>query len=224
MIAPHVKDFADVGMSRSIFTARNPTTGTGIASADSSTARSATVGVMNVFNDTADGVGGHVIIPIRLWLRQTAANTTASDLFMAFYIDGKQRWASGGSAITETPCITSGEADFANPASNATIHFGDLVLSAATTSPGEKKIFEREVRTAVGAADETYDFWFGDAPSLYVPASGATDTHEYSGLNLVPPVWLRPQSSLVFQQWGASQAADPAFEFEFWYLETPNAN
>ena len=223
MMAPHMKDFADQGLSRSLFYATNPTSGTGIASEDASTARSATAGLMNVFNDTADGVGGNVIIPIRLWLRETAINTTASNLSFAIYVDGKQRWSSGGTAITEVPTITSGEADFTEPTSNAMIHFGELVLSAATTSPGENKLWDREVSTTIGAADDTYDIWFGDGPSLF-PAAVAATGHYEDNIFIRPACWIRPQSSLIFQSWGASQAADPAFEFEFWYLETPNAN
>lgn len=211
-------NFADVALSRSYFRAQNPTAGTGIASLDAATSVSTTSGILSVYN-AATAAQGNVIQPVRLRLRATAVNTTASDGRIAIYTDTIDRYTSGGTAITETACINSGEGSaFVAPTSKATIRFGALTTPAATA---EVKIVDRLVISTILAAGDVIDCFFGGAAEMF----GDTGTgHPDTIAHLFPPVWIRPLSSMVVWWYGTAQAADPAFEFEFDYLETPNQN
>ncbi len=214
MMAPAVKQFSTSGLNRSFFVARNPTTGTGIASLDAATARSATANLMTLFNSGGDGTDTNLIIPIRLWLRATSVNTTASDLKMNIYTDGIDRYTSGGTTITPVSTLQSGEADWVAPATKATINFGLLVTAAESS---EVKIYDREVLTTVLAADDTFDIWFSDGVRSNQEVV-VTGHHETTTI-IVPPVYLRPQSTMIFDTYGTAQAADPAWEFELWYID-----
>ena len=212
-------EFSSGALRRSFWRASNPTTGTGIASLDAATARSATANLMTVYNsDTTDQRAR--IIPVRLWLRATAVNTTASDLHAAIYIDKINRWSSGGTAITPTYTGISGHEDWTAPTTKATIKFGVLVTPAESA---EVKVYDREITTTILKADDEFDFWFGDAPGLIAPTVAATGYYEKSVI-AVPPVWLDPGATMIFDTYGTAQAADPAWEFEFWYVEHPNNN
>lgn len=206
-------------LSRSFFVASNPTAGTGIATADAATARSATANAMTVFNSDTTGKTAR-IIPVRLWIRATAINTSAADLKAVIYLDDIDRYTSGGTTLSSVACIDSGLAGFAEPTSKATINFGVLVTAAASD---ENKIYEREITTTILKADDEFDFWFGDAPSILAPTAKATGYYEKSVI-LVPPMWIDPGATMVFDTYGTSQAADPAWEVEFWYIENPNNN
>ncbi len=211
--------FPEEALRRSFFSARNPTPGTGIAGLDASTARSATAGsLLSVFNAAEVDNSSNSIVPVRLFLRATSVNTSASDLFFAIYTDVINRWSSGGTAITEVPHYAEATTGWGVPTSDATIYFGNLVTAAASS---EKKIWTQEMSTTIGAVDDTFDLWFGDGPSL--PVSVTTPTGYFETVSaIVPPVWLGPGASMLFQTWGASQAADNDFEFEFWYLNKPH--
>ncbi len=219
-MAASAQQFPAEALKRSFFTARNPTPGTGIASDDTSTARSATAALMTVFNSAEVGGEANVIIPVRLWLRATTVNTSGAELYLAIYTDVINRRSSGGSAITEVAHEASAENGWVAPTSKATIHFGDITAPAASS---EVKIWTREVLTTIGAADDTYDLWFGDAPANFAPVAAATGHHEVS-VHVVPPVWIGPGATMLVQNWASSQSADNDFEFEFWYVEQPHQN
>ncbi|KKM88304.1 hypothetical protein LCGC14_1260130, partial [marine sediment metagenome] len=178
------------------------------------TARSATLNLMTVFNSGADGGNSNMIIPVRLWLRCTATNTSASQLNLVIYTDGINRYTSGGSTLTGTPIIQSGETGYVAPTSKATIKFGELVTTAASS---EVRVYDREIRTTILAVDDTFDIWFGDGvrSTGEVVVTGHFETQTV----IVPPVYLRPQATMIIDTYGASQAADPAWEVEFWYLD-----
>ena len=219
MMAPAVKQFSTSGLSRSFFVARNPTTGTGIASLDGAVARSATANLMTVFNSGVDLTDENVIIPVRLWLRATAINTSATDLKLAIYTDGIDRYDSGGTTITPVSGVQSGQAAFVAPTTKATIQFGVLVTTAESS---EVRVFDREVLTTILAVDDTFDIWFGDGMRSNQEVV-VTGHHETTTI-IVPPVYLGPQSTMIVDTYGTLQAADPKWEFEFWYIDhSPNA-
>ena len=219
MEASAPKSFTGEALSRSSFVATNPTPGTGIASLAGSTSRSATVAMMNIFNGAnTDGTESYVIRPV--WLKLTAgtANSSATDATLDFYMDSANRWASGGSAITEVALIDSAEPDFEDPTSKAIIHFGLLTLAAATD---ETLVASKRIATAVMALDDVFEvYWAGGG------GGGGRDGTVMRGPGSfeVPPIWIRPGANLSIHQYGTAQAADPEFEFEFFYIESPNAN
>ncbi len=219
MIAPNVKTFADEALSRSSFVATNPTPGTGIASLDASTSRSATAALMNVYNAAAtDGTQPYVIIPVWLKLTASAVNTSATDFTLDFYLDSANRYSSGGSAITEVALIDSAVADFTDPTSKATIYFGALTLAAETD---ETLVASKRIATAIMAVDDVFEIYWGGGPG-----SGGRDGTMLRGPGTceVPPMCIGPVANMSIHGYGTSQTADPGFEFEFFYIEKPNAN
>jgi len=217
MIAPGMKhDFADQALERAFFVATNPTPGTGIASLAAATAFSATAGLMNIFN-SATLQQGNVIRPVLLRLMCTTANTSAANYRLAMYLDSANRWSSGGSAITEVPVVDEGASgtSFVEPTSKATIYFGLLVLAAATDA---NLITHVNVAEDVMVANDVINIWFGCGPSGGL--GGAMEQVDV----VVPPVWIKPGANLSIHEFAASQSDDPEFEFEFWYIETPNQN
>ena len=219
MIASNPKGFTDEALSRSTFVATNPTPGTGIAMQDDSVARSAVLAMMNVFN-SADSLLNefYVIIPVWLKLQASAANTTADDGSLDIYLDQVDRYTSGGTTITPQALIQSAEADFVDPTTKATINFGELVTAGATD---ENLVAHVNVATAVLTVDDLIELYWGDAPG-----SGGRDGTLVRGPGSfsVPPMWIRAGANMSLHWYGANQAADPGFEFEFFYVEKPNAN
>lgn len=219
MMANNPKGFTGEALSRSAFIANNPTPGTGIASADAATAFTATVGLMNVFNGAeTNGTEAYVIMPVWLKLFGGAVNTTASEANMTFILDEANRYSSGGTAITEQALIQSAEDSWTDPTSKATIHFGELTLAAATDA---NQVGHIKISKVILVADDHIDiYWGGGAPG------GARDGTMLRGPGPfeVPPVWIRPGANLSCHWWATAQAADPAFEFEFFYIEKPNTN
>jgi len=210
-------DFTDSALSRSYFRAKNPTAGTGIASLDAAITRTTAAACLMTVYNAATAAQGNVIQPVRLRLRATAVNTTASDGRIAIYVDTGNRYSSGGSAITPTSVIHSGESSYVLPTSKATIHFGQITV---TTQTSEIEIMDRLVSSTILAAGDVHDVWFGGGDLVSEAATGHPDTVA----NVCASCWVRPLSSLVVTWYGTAQAADPAFEFEFDYLETPNQN
>lgn len=213
-LAPHIKSFADRALSRSVFVATNPTTGTGIASTAAATSRSPTVGLLNVFNGADTATGTNIIIPVYLRLMATTANSNATNFRLAFYTDSANRYSSGGSAITEVECVDSGQSDYTAPTSDATIHFGVLTLAAATD---EQLIAHPMVAKTILAASDVIEVYFGIGPS--VETSTASEAHLERTQVVIPPVWLLPGANLSVHEFGASQTVDAEFEFEFCYID-----
>ncbi len=219
MEAGNPKGFTGEALSRSSFRAGNPTPGTGIVSQNDAVANTATIGLMNVFNSALiDGTEPYVIRPVWLKLFGGVINTTASEANMTLYLDEINRYTSGGTAITEQALIHTGESGYTLPVSKATIHFGELLLTAVSDANlvGHIKMSKIEL-----VADDHFDIYFaGGAPG------GSRDGTMLRGPGPfeVPPVWIRPGANLSFHWWATAQAADPAFEFEFFYTESPNAN
>lgn len=219
MMASNPKGFTDVALSRSTFVATNPTPGTGIISTANATARSATVGLMNIFNGAnTDGTEPYVVVPVWLKLMATQANTSATDFTVDFYMDSIDRYSTGGTTITEVALIDSGEPDFTDPTSKASIHFGILTLNAASD---EALVSSKRLATAIMAADDAYELYWGSGPE-----GGGRDGTVLRGPGpfVLPPMWIRSGANLSLHGYGTSMTDDPAFEFEFLYVEKPNAN
>lgn len=206
-----------LALARATFIATNPTPGTGIDSDADATSRSATAGLMNIYNAKSTSAGqGNVIMPVYLLLRATQANSSATDFRIDGYLDNTDRHSSGGSSITPVPLVHSGEDSWSAPTTNANIDFGELTLSAAND---EKLAFSEVVMGTIFAANDVVLLSFGDGPF------GALDgTHLEGNALLVPPVWIRPGGNLSLHGYGDSQSDDPAFEFALLYVEYPSDN
>ena len=212
------KDFGNKAGARSTFMATNPTPGTGIASKNAPTARSATSGLLHVFNNAnaTDGSEPYVIHPIRLRLTATTENTSGAAFRLSLYTDIIDRYSPGGTTITPVETIASGEAGWAAPTTKAVINFGDLTLAAASD---ENLVESQLVQQTILADMDIIDVFFGD-----MPGTGTYEgTHMEGNSFLFPAIHIRPGASFHIAEIATSQSADPAFEFEFWYAENPHA-
>ena len=200
-----------------IFYASNPTVGTGITLTANTTAYSAVLGMMNIYNSaTPNSVSPQVewIVPIALQLRATQANTSGTSYHLTGYLDVGTRYSSGGSAITPVTTALSGVTGYTARTSKATIHFGALTIAAATAS--EKKVFDLQVSDVVFAADDTVWVVFGGENV----ADGAGNAY----LVPAPPVWIGPGANLSIHEWSPSASDDAAWTFNFYYAEFPSSS
>lgn len=199
-------------LRESIYVAHNATPGTGIVSKDAPTSYSATSALMTIYNSATVAAGNnHWIIPMWLRLTATTANTNATNLRLIGNIDDKDRYSSGGTALTTAlSSLTSTSVDtrdnYAQRTPKATIWFGDLTTNAVGTING--RVFSTMVSQAVLTADETVEIHFGE-----------NHGSQADNIKVVPPVWIGRGSSLVIHEMAAAQSADPAFEVEFCYIE-----
>jgi hypothetical protein len=195
------------GLSESVFYATNATPGTGIASKDAPTSFSATAGILNIYNSASTSAGDNqYVIPVYIRLTATTANTSATNFRLVGSLDVIDRYSSGGTALTGASTSADTRTGYASRTPKATIYAGELTLAAASSA---KRVFNTYVSQAVLTADESLEIWFGEAPS------GSLGDN----VKVVPPVWIGRGCSLAIHEIAASQAADPAFEYEVCWIE-----
>jgi hypothetical protein len=199
------------------FVATNTTIGTGIATTTSvvddgnSGATSAqTRPLMIIQNGYSAGSTNPSIYPISLKLLVTAAPTSATYWQMALRLDPIVRYTSGGSTIT--PVNVNGNL---GGNSRAAIYFG--AITAAASSSTARVIANSMVNPTIPVVKDTMIVQFGNS-SGDVPYINAATVNTTKVINC-PPVVIPPGYSLVVEMWGASNAAAPAFEFQFDYVE-----
>lgn len=198
-------------MKRATFHASNPTPLTGIASADAPTAFSATAGLMSVYNGASiTNNQRSVVIPKRLKLLATAANTSATALHLIGYLDSIERHSSGGPSITPVNLFKTSDSSYTDVATRAKVDFGELTFAAASDA---KLVFHIQISEAVLAAEEQLEVLFVDSLDDAVLPSLANNQ-----MIVQAPV-IGPGCTLTIHEVAPSQAADPAFEFEFDYVE-----
>ena len=185
----------------------------GLASTDSPTSYSATVGLMNIFNQAASAGDYNVIIhPRMLNLVAKSANTSATDFRLHFYRDTADRYSSGGTELT--PAVTSFDdsASYANHTAKARINAGLLALGAAGSD--EEALWRAMCKDEVFAAGEGLTILWGG------PLGGSIDSAAFNNnVIVVPPMPIGRGQNLSIHEVAASQAADPKFQFQFWFEE-----
>lgn len=195
------------------FNALSPTPGTGIAQTVV-TAFSATDGVMCLFNaaSTASSSGSRVFMDyIRLVTTVIPASATSSQVVVA--IDNANRYTSGGSALT--PVNANGTV---GNATNATVNFGALVLTAETAA--KRRLARAVLRSAIPVVqDETLlVFTSVDAPGAAGSMGGAVALR-----SVVPvgPAVIGPGQSLTVHIYSPANATTPpSYEVEMGWWES----
>lgn len=203
------------------FLATNPTVGTGIAMTtsvvdDAATASSThaqfspTMLVQNNWPVT-DALQHRIYLQYLRVSVITQAPTSASDWRFAFRGDNvTSRYTSGGSVIVPVNVNMD-----SNNASNAKIYFG-AVVSALPSATGGRLLSKGIVDYALPIIGDQWLFTFGDVsmPSYQIAATALKQITIPCG-----PIIIGPQQNVTFEQWGTSNAAAPAFEFELGYVE-----
>ena len=195
-------------LKRATFHASNPTPLTGIASKAAATSLEVTEGLMSIYN-SATANQGSIIIPKRLKLTATTANTSATALNLIGYLDSIERHSSGGSSITPVSLYKTSSSETL-AASRAEIDFGLLTFAAASDAT---LVFNQQISEAVLAAEETLEILFVD-PTQDAVIPGLANNQ----IVVMAPV-IGPGATLTIHDVAPSASADAEFEFEFDYVE-----
>jgi hypothetical protein len=149
-------------------------------------------------------VGGRWIYPVRLKMTVTAAGTSSTNFDTQWYVDTGNRYTSGGTALTPV----NPNLNVLNTLTGAVVHFGAITATAANAQRLIHACRERTVIKVIG--DEyTWEFGHTTAASIGMPTDG---TLQLTKTELVTPVALPPQSSLLFYEYGASQGTAAQFD------------
>lgn len=196
-------------IKRASFHASNPTPLTGIASLATATAFSATAGLMSIHN-SATTTQGTVIIPKRLVLRATTANTNATAMNLIGKLDSIERHSSGGSSITPVNLYKTSDSTYTDKVTRAEVDFGLLTFTAESDAD---LVFNRQISEAVLAAEEILEVIFVDPLDAPLLPSLANNQIAVSAVN------IGPGCTLTIHDVAPSASADAEFEFEFDYIE-----
>ncbi len=184
---------------------------TGVASLATATAYSETVGNINIHNSARTSAGeNHIVIPRMIQLTALAVNTGANLSYLHFYIDNATRWSSGGTELTPNTTSFDEASEFSDFTPKATVHVGDLTLSAATED--EKKIKTVQANIVIMAIGDVINIWFGAGP-------GSDAIGEEVSNIIVPPVFLGRNQNLSIHWSAASQSDDPLFIYHIHHEE-----
>lgn len=205
------------------FIATNPTVATGIAMTTSVVDDAATASsthaqfspTMLIQNNwpTTDASQHRIYLQYLRLSVITQAPTSATDWRFAFRGDNvTSRYTSGGTLIVPVNINMD-----SNNASRAVIYFGNVV-AALPSAAGGRFLSKGIVDYALPIIGDQWLFTFGDVtmPSYQIAATALKQVTIPCG-----PIIIGPGQNVTFEQWGTSNAAAPAFEFELGYVERP---
>lgn len=203
------------------FLATNPTVGTGIAMVTSVVDDVATASsthaqfspTMLVQNNwpTTDASQHRIYLQYLRVSVVTQAPTSASDWRFAFRGDNvSSRYTSGGTLIVPVNINMD-----SNNATRAVVYFGNITAALPSASGG-RLLSKGIVDYALPIIGDQWLFTFGDVamPSYQIAATALKQITIPCG-----PIIIGPGQNVTFEQWGTSNAAAPAFEFELGYVE-----
>lgn len=196
------------------FIVRNPTPGTGIASAAAPTTLDDTKPFFILANgDTPSSPSAKRLYLDYLKLQVTAAGTGGTNINASSKIDSNStsRYTSGGSALTpKNVNMDSGEASIASAYAGA--------ITAAAASANARLLFQQLIRNVIPVVGDTYLINFAPLdPNISSMAVAGTAI-----ASLVfphPPVVLGPQQAFLLHLWLASQSGASSYEIECGYWE-----
>jgi hypothetical protein len=202
----------------SYFKATNPTVGTGIIHA-LTTSFSATAALFCLRNTDSEGAKRLYLDYVRLVTGATAiAMTAATSVEVAVTVDNTNRHSSGGTSITPVnPNMDSSNATI------AALNFGAEVLAAASGSVRlvGRNAFARRAAPVMVTGDQFFwDFGAaGAAPTISVVGAAAPATAPAQFYAPMGPVVIGGGDSINFHLWypaGATTAPTYEFEIAWW--------
>lgn len=164
----------------------------------------ATTPALTLFNGNTVASNKY-IYPVRMKVVCTAAGTSSTNWINQWLIDSGNRYSSGGSTLTPV----SPNMNVASASTNATVKFGALTATAATAS---RIVGAHQVRTVISVVGDQYEYEFGGStPGMAgMPLEG---TLQLNTLIKLPAIALPPQCTLLWYEYGASQAAAKTFDY-----------
>jgi len=204
---------ADLG---NYFTARTPTSGTGIIGGASVTAFTETTPIFVMYN-----AGPYNVFPMSLRTHLTVIGTNATPTidYWTVTTDVGNRYTSGGTALTIQNLNSNTQRT-----SGGFVVVGGITALAATP---KRRIVGHITTKADDEADggievvhDTHTISWGDTFTSSDHSTRAnTTTPCYTGFGL-PPVVIAPNCSLVIVRWSSAQGATgPTMEYLFSWME-----
>lgn len=191
----------------SLFSAVNPTPGTGIAQTIQ-TSFSATNGILTLRNNAASA--NKRIYPKLLRLINTVVGASGTRSECLISIDNITRYSSGGSAIATLQNRNMDDAS----TSEAVVHFGALTLAAE--SGQVRRISRAQLRTAIMVQFEEWVLRFGTGEGDGAVLAGTAP----SVIKNFPAIVLGQGDSMQVHLWNPGNAATPpSWEFELCWVE-----
>lgn len=193
------------------FTATNATLGTAITGTAAPTAFSATVALMSLFN----AVQATASVAKRIYLRWIdlevrAAGTNGTSFQFAMSLDTGNRYASGGTAIT--PVCANYDL---TPTTLATLNFGALTASAASTP---RRVKHGMIRPVIKVIGDHYLFLFG--PQTPIVPGVVVDGTAASVIPIqCPQVVIGQNQSFLLHEVAPSQSVAATYEFSMGWIE-----
>lgn len=186
------------------YVATNPTPGTGIAGIAAADGFDDTEALLQVRNGATAADGRRVFLDF-VRLQATAAGTNGTNFNLALKADtGATRYSSGGSSLTAVnPNMDS------SASSSATVRFGALVTTAATSDA--RLLATNLIRPVIKVIGDSILIVFGGSnpaqSSNIVAGTAIANTTWY-----VPPVVLGPSDELFLHEWAASQTVAASYQ------------
>jgi hypothetical protein len=163
----------------------------------------ATTPALILFNGNSVGSNKY-IYPTRFQCSVVAVGTTSSNWDSQWLVDTGNRLSSGGTALTPK----SPNLNVLNTATGAVVTMGAPTGTAANAS---RVVSVMRVRTVIKVAGDRYEVQFGQSvpAATGMPLEGTTQLHT---IHQVPSIAIPPQCSLLWYEYGASQAAASSFD------------
>ncbi len=215
-------EVASLGTQRAAqahFNYANPTPGTGIVTNATPTAITATEALLIIDNSaTATGgllTSGIYVVPKRISLMCTAAGTAATSATLYFFLDKKNRWASGGTTLVGNPMLIDTSETFTTRVPLGKVYFGDVT---ANTASATKLMYQMKMKTATAPC-----FDVGDRFVFDIDGPGSSNIDNASGAQIVtfklPVIYIGRLSSLIVHTIFPSASAGATFEVEVETIE-----
>jgi len=201
------------------FNYANPTPNTGIATNATPTAIVATEALM-VIDNSANSTGGLAtknvfVVPKRISLMCVAAGTAATSVALYFFLDKKNRYASGGTELTGNPMYIDTATGFTTRVPLGKVYFGDVTANAASAT---KLMYQMKVKTATAPC-----FDVGDRFIFDLDGGNSSNIDNASGAQVVsfklPEIYIGRLSSLICHTIMPSATAGATFEVEVETIE-----
>ena len=203
-----------------VYTASNPTPGTGLLGHAAPTTYDTTKPYLLVYNSKP----GVLVCPYYLRLTVTVASVGNASMRFTQALDpsatgaattlSASRYSSAGTQLV--PVNTRSDA---GNAAAALVYAGAIVASAA--SANARTLSTQTFRTVIGVVGDVYQFSWG-GPEIIDVASLITTGSAVSNVTIgAAPVVIAPGHSFLLHQWAASQTTGPTCEVEFCWGEFP---
>lgn len=198
--------------------AKNPTSGTGIASHAAPTATDGSKPLFTINNAYSAGTDKHIYLhSLQFGVTVAGANATSSRFYIEKSAAGVSRFTSGGSTNLASTAIVVNNTGTSSIATSAVVRLGAVV---ASTDANAKLLWEGEIRAIIPKVSDQIVVDFGD---VMVGASATlldiSNTSPILTRFRMPAVDLAPGETLLFHLVNAAQTAASSYTMQAVWIE-----